>query len=188
MEKVPLRDPAFIYPMPMTIVGAMVDGRPNWLAVAWVTPVNVRPLLIGIALGKTHFTNRWIHEHGEFGISIPGEDLLAATDYIGLASGTEVDKSAVFEPFFGTLKNAPMVTSCPVTMECRLVRTVDLPANEFFIGEVVGAWSEERFLTDGQPDVTKMQPFTLTMPDNHYWAVGERLGRAWSIGQGYRTE
>ena len=43
--------------------------------------------------------------------------------------------------------------------------------------------TEERFLTDGKPDVKKINPFTLTMPDNHYWRVGETAGRAWSAGK-----
>jgi hypothetical protein len=32
-----------------------------------------------------------------------------------------------------------------------------------------------------------MKPFTLTMPDNGYWSVGERVGKAWSIGKGLKT-
>jgi hypothetical protein len=38
-------------------------------------------------------------------------------------------------------------------------------------------------LTDGKPDVQKINPFTLTMPDNRYWRVGEMAGRAWSDGK-----
>jgi hypothetical protein len=34
-----------------------------------------------------------------------------------------------------------------------------------------------------KPDVKKINPFTLTMPDNHYWRVGETAGRAWSAGK-----
>ena len=43
MSKVKIDTNAFTYPMPMTLVGAMVDGRPNFLAVAWVTRVNYPP-------------------------------------------------------------------------------------------------------------------------------------------------
>lgn len=70
-------------------------------------------------------------------------------------------------------------------MECRVVQVVDLPSNEFFIGEIVGAYTEERFITDGKPDIKKMNPF-LTMPDNRYWSVGEFMGKAWSIGKKFK--
>jgi hypothetical protein len=45
---------------------------------------------------------------------------------------------------------------------------------------------EDKYLTDGKPDVRKICPFTLTMPDNNYWGVGENLGKAWSIGKEYK--
>ena len=67
-------------------------------------------------------------------------------------------------------------------MECRLVDSVKLPTNELFIGEIVAAYCEQRYMTDGKPDIKKIEPFTLTMPDNRYWKVGESVGRAWSIG------
>ena len=38
-------------------------------------------------------------------------------------------------------------------------------------------------LRAGKPDITKMKPFTLTMPDNRYWSVGRCVGKAWSIGK-----
>jgi flavin reductase (DIM6/NTAB) family NADH-FMN oxidoreductase RutF len=68
-------------------------------------------------------------------------------------------------------------------MACRLTQSVKLPADTLYIGDIVEAYSEERFLTDGKPDVKKIDPFVLTMPDNGYWRVGERVGRAWSDGK-----
>ena len=28
-----------------------------------------------------------------------------------------------------------------------------------------------------------VKPFCLTMPDNHYWSVGKKVGQAWGIGK-----
>ena len=187
MEKIKIDDiHGCLYPMPMTVVGATVKGEPNYLAVAWVCRVNVAPPMMGAALGKRHHTNKGIHEHREFSVNVPGADLIKAVDYVGLVSGEKVDKSRVFEPFYGQLKHAPMIRSCPLTMECKVINTVDLPADEFFIGEIVGVYTEERYLTDGNPDIQKMKPFTLTMPDNGYWSVGDLLGKAWSIGKDFK--
>jgi hypothetical protein len=44
-------------------------------------------------------------------------------------------------------------------------------------------FTEEKYVTDNMLDIKKVNPFTLTMPDNHYWSVGEKLGKAWSIGK-----
>jgi len=78
-----------------------------------------------------------------------------------------------------------MIQACPLTMACSLVQAVDLPTNTLFIGEIKGAYADEQCLTEGTPDSKKMEPLTLTMPDNSYWAVGEYLGKAWSIGKKY---
>ncbi len=188
MEKIKIDINAFVYPMPMTLVGATVENRPNFMAVGWVARVNAKPPLIGVALGKHHYTNVGIHENKSFSVNIPGMDLIEKVDYCGLVSGKNNDKSQLFDIFYGGLPKAPMIRQCPLCMECKLVNPVDLPTNTLFIGEIIGAYAEERFLTDGKPDVHKMNPFSLTMPDNNYWGVGNAVGKAWSIGKNFKKE
>jgi len=183
MSKTRIDPNVFLYPMPMTIVGAYVEGRPNFLAVAWAARVNHDPPMIAVALGKSHHTNAGIVENGAFSVNIPGTSMIEETDYVGLVSGKKTDKSSVFDLFYGDLDKAPMISRCPLCMECRLSRTVDLPSNTLFIGDIVGAYAEESALTGGDPDMEKIEPFTLSMPDNSYWAVGERVGKAWSEGR-----
>jgi flavin reductase (DIM6/NTAB) family NADH-FMN oxidoreductase RutF len=187
MEKIKIDSSTRFLPMPMVVVGAVVEGRNNYLAAAWICWVNPNPPMIGVALGKGHHTNKGIREHKEFGISIPGVDLIKEVDYVGLVSGAKTDKSKIFESFQGQLKYAPMIRHCPVILECKVVTKVDLPSNEFFVGEIVGAYTEERYLTNGKPDINKVKPFILTMPDSRYRAVGEIIGSAWSIGKGFRV-
>lgn len=187
MEKIKVDIRTRVFPMPMVVVGAVVEGRINYLAVAWVCWVNPNPPMIGVGLGKGHHTNKGIREHKELGISIPSVDLIKAVDYVGLVSGAKADKSKVFESFQGQLQYAPMIRNCPLTIECKVVTTVDLPSNEFFIGEIVGVYTEEGYLTDGKPDIKKIKPFLLTMPDSRYREVGEIIGNAWSIGKDFKT-
>jgi flavin reductase (DIM6/NTAB) family NADH-FMN oxidoreductase RutF len=183
MEKIKIDSNAFVYPMPMVIVGVTVGGKPNFMAVGWVSRVNYKPPLIAIALGKAHHTTIGIQENKTFSVNVPGVDLIKETDHCGLVSGKKVDKSKLFEVFYGQLKTAPMVKRCPVCMECRVINTLDMEADTLFIAEIAGAYSEEKFMTGGKPDIRKMKPFTLTMPDCKYWAVGEELGKAWDIGR-----
>jgi len=63
---------------------------------------------------------------------------------------------------------------------------VELPTNYFLIGEIVNFYSEEQFLADGKPDIAKIKPSLLTMPDNKFWAIGECVGKAWSHGVAMR--
>ena len=114
--------------------------------------------------------------------------MVAITDYCGIVSGKNTDKSDLFEVFYGELKAAPMISACPLSIECKLVQTVDLPTNTFFIAEIRNIYSEEQYLADGKPDPKKMRPFLLTMPDNRFWALGEQVGNAWKDGVKFKEK
>jgi len=186
MAKVNIGEQAYVLPMATTILGSRLEDRPNFMALGWLTRVNFKPPMLGVAVSQGHATHRAIVDKGEFSVNFPTVEMVEMTDYVGLVSGKRVDKSNLFNLFYGELKNAPMISECPLTMECKLVKTVELPTNSFFIGEIVGAYSEERFLTNNMPDIKKINPFLLTMPDNGYWSVGELIGRAWSDGKSMR--
>jgi flavin reductase (DIM6/NTAB) family NADH-FMN oxidoreductase RutF len=181
MEKISIGNNVFLLPMPMVLVGSRIKGRPNFMAVAWVSRVNASPNVMCVAIGNK-FTAEGILENKEFSINIPSVDLMPQTDLMGIVSGRDYDKSKEFDIFYGALKNAPMICECPVMMECRLVKSVRLEVDTLFMGEVMNVWSEEKYLTNGAPDITKVSPFCLSMPDNRYWSLGKEIGKAWHEG------
>jgi flavin reductase (DIM6/NTAB) family NADH-FMN oxidoreductase RutF len=183
MKKVEVGLDAVSYPMPCSMVGANVDGKANFLTVAWFSMVNARPLYLMVAMGKAHYSNPGIKETGAFSVNIPSASMAEAMDYCGLVSGKKFDKSHVFEVFYGKLGNAPMIKECPCNIECKLVKTVDLPADEMFIGEIVSIYSDNIYLTDGVPDMAKIKPLILSMPQTTYFTVGEAVGQAWGMGK-----
>lgn len=75
MARITIDENAFTYPMPMVVVGSLVNNRPNFMAVGWVTRVNFKPPMIAIALGKSHQTNAGIHALGAFSINVPSIEL-----------------------------------------------------------------------------------------------------------------
>jgi flavin reductase (DIM6/NTAB) family NADH-FMN oxidoreductase RutF len=185
MEKIKIGDNGFTFPMAMNLICAEVDGKSSFLAAAWVSRVNYKPPIMCVALGP-HHTNKGIEQFKEFSVNIPGIDMIKAVDHCGLVSGKQVDKSSIFTTFKGELEHAPMITDCPLTMECRLIQTVKLGFDNLYLGEIVGVYTEDRYLTNKVPDIEKMAPFTLSMPDNNYWSVGKKLGKAWSIGKDFK--
>jgi flavin reductase (DIM6/NTAB) family NADH-FMN oxidoreductase RutF len=172
-----------IYPMPVLIVGTVTDGRPNFMTAAWVTKLNSDPPLVGLSLGRRQHTAKGIQQTGEFSLSYPSVDQAVLTDYLGLVHGYEEDKTAQVDIFKGALESAPMVRQCLVSLECRVIQTVELPKNIFFMGEVANVYASEAVLTQGKVDARKLRPFALTMPGNTYWALGDQVGEAWSIGK-----
>ena len=177
----------FCLPWTQTILGTHLDGSINFMALDWLTRVNFKPAMLGVCVNKNNASHGAIVDSGEYSVNIPSQEMVAITDYTGLVSGARLDKSGLFEVFYGELKAAPMITECPLTMECKVTRTIDLPTNSFFIAEIMAIYTEEKFLTNGVPDVKKMNPFLLTMPDNRFWSIGENIGKAWSAGKALRN-
>lgn len=177
-----------IPPMPIALVGSLVDGKPNFMTVGWLTRVNHQPPMLAVALNKQHHTPKGIVENGTFSACFPNVAMERITDYCGVVSGRKADKSELFELFYGEAETAPMIAECPLNIECKLVETVEMPTNNLYIGEIVNAYSEERFMTDGKLDFKKIDPLLLTMPDNSYWSFGDKAGQAWKDGLAVKKE
>ena len=172
-----------LYPLPTTLVGALVNGKPNYVAIAHVGILDLHHISLG--MNRAHYTNAGIIEQRAFSVNYPSTAMVEVTDYCGLASGKRVDKGALFEAFYGTLGNAPMIRGCPLNMECRLAQTLELATHDVFVGEVVAAYCDEECMTDGAPDWAKLKPILFSMLDKGYWRLGERFARAWSVGKSY---
>jgi flavin reductase (DIM6/NTAB) family NADH-FMN oxidoreductase RutF len=178
----------FCLPWTQTILGTHLKGKVNFMALDWLTRVNFKPAMLGICVNKIHASNEAICDTGEFSVNLPSSDMVEITDYAGLVSGKRTDKSDLFEVYYGELKSAPLINECPLSIECKVVQTVDLPTNSFFIAEIINIYTEDKYLTDGKPDIKKINPFLLTMPDNRYWSIGDCLGNAWSAGKKIKEE
>jgi len=102
VEKKKLGPGNFVYPLPTTIVGSLINGKPNYAAIAYCGVFQNRPPMLSVAIGRAKYTNLGIKENRTFSVNIPSEEMAEATDYLGLVSGRNVDKSALFETFYGT--------------------------------------------------------------------------------------
>ena len=172
--------------MPTTLVGALVNGKPNYLPIAHVGIMDLGSVSLG--MGKAHFTNGGIKANGTFSINITSEKMIKKTDYCGLVSGRTEDKASLFETFYGKLKTAPMIEECSINMECELIKTVDFPSYDVFVGRIVNTFCDDDVLSDGSVDFAKVKPLLFLMNDRSYWSLGSKLAKAWDIGKELGTE
>ena len=193
MTKNKIRLSSYLFPRPVVLIGANINGKPNFEPLAYISSVEDKPPLISIASYESHYTNIGIKENGTFSVNTPSEEIIEGTDYCGIVSGKEADKSEVFEVFYGELKTAPMISKAPLNLECKVIKTIvikDLTGaekgHELFIGEVVNSYAEEEYLTEGAPDIFKINTFTYSM--KQYWKVGEQVAKAWEIGKKYMKD
>ncbi len=191
MNKSKITPRAYLFPMPVALIGANVKGRPNFETLAYVGIVESQPPLISIASYETHYTNIGIKENGTFSVNTPSESLAELIDYCGIVSGNEIDKSEVFDVFYGDLKTAPMANLSPLNLECEVIKIIKIKelveidkGHEIFIGKVINAYADEKYLTEGIPDIAKFKTYTYSL--NDYWKVGEKLAPAFEIGKKYK--
>jgi len=186
MEKRTLGNKPMIYPMPVTLVGADVAGKPNFMTIAFIGIVNMNPAMVAMGVNPSHRTVKGIVQNGTFSVNLPCQEMMEVTDYVGLFSGDDTDKSQLFTMFRGVTKTAPMIQECPLNLECRLLKKLSLGGtDDIYIGEVLQVYCADEFLTNGKPDVEKMGTFVFSMNDNRYFALGKVRGKAWSVGKTY---
>lgn len=170
-----------LYPMPTVLVGANVNGKPNFITIAHVGIVTMNA--ISISSHKSHYTNAGIKQNGTLSINMPAEELVKETDYCGLVSGRQADKAALFDTFYGVLKTAPMIAGCPICMEVELLQALQFGDYDFFVGKIVETHCDEDVLSDGRVDFAKVRPMLFDMPTSQYWRLGAPFAKCWEIGR-----
>jgi flavin reductase (DIM6/NTAB) family NADH-FMN oxidoreductase RutF len=143
---------------------------------------------VGAALSPTHYTCKGIEANGTYSVNLPGPDLVEATDWCGLNSGEQTDKSGVFETFTEKLDTAPMIKHCRLTVECKVFQTVEFSIDTVYFGEIVGVYADAEAVKGDGPDWRKVAPLIFTFPDKGYWELGDYVAEAWSIGTEYEEK
>ena len=144
----------YLYPMTVVLIGANVNGKANFMPIAWTCIVDNKPPSILISASKTHYTNKGIIKNDSFSVNTPSEEMIIKTDYCGLKSGKEIDKSDIFDIFYGELKTAPLIMEAPLNLECKLDKHIEYKTHDIFIGEIVQAYAEEEYLTGVIPNIS----------------------------------
>ena len=179
-----------VYPIPIVLAGANVHGRPNFATLGDCGIMGINPPLVYVSSHRDHYTNEGILENGTYSVNFPSTDLLAVTDYCGIVSGRDVDKSQLFEVFYGELGTAPMIVECPVNLECRVVKEFSIEHRQIFVGEVVQAYVDEEFTLRGEgrraiADMGRLDPIIYAL-DNRYYSIGRVIGIGYREGEGFR--
>jgi flavin reductase (DIM6/NTAB) family NADH-FMN oxidoreductase RutF len=186
MAKVQMGPGTNIYPMPTLLVGANVDGKPNFMAVAWGNIANAEPPMAAVAIRPGRHTRIGIEQNKTFSVNIPSADLVKEADYCGITSGAKVDKvqACRFSVFYSKVGTAPMIEQCPINLECRVLHALELGSHVLYIGQIEEVHASSDCLTGGRIDLDKVKPFAfLADPSKHYHAMGDSLAKAFSIGR-----
>jgi flavin reductase (DIM6/NTAB) family NADH-FMN oxidoreductase RutF len=176
----------WLYVEPTVLVGSNVNGKPNFMAVAWAGIACGDPPMISVALRHIRYTLKGVRQNMTFSVNVPSTDMVKETDYCGIVSGEKANKvkDCNFKIFYGALESAPLIEQCPVNLECEVVHILNLGSHSLVIGKIVQTHVSEDCLTDEQPDVNKIKPIIyIPRPLNSYRAVGKRVAKPFSVGK-----
>ncbi len=175
------------YPTPVFLVGTY-DGedRPNIMTAAWAGICCSRPPCVAVSLRKATYSHGSIALKGAFTVSVPSASMVKEADYAGIYSGRDEDKFAALglTPQRAEHVDAPYVQECPLVLECRLAQTHELGLHTQYVGEILDVKADEEVLDErGRPDIRKVAPLIYSSGNQAYFAVGEEVASAFSVGK-----
>lgn len=183
MAKKKLGPTTNLLPMPAILVGAMVEGKPNFMTVAWAGIASRKPQSMTLALGQQAYTVKGIEETGVLSVNVPSVDLVEKVDFCGIYTGRKEDKASLFNISKGELTGAPLVDDCPLSFECKVVSKEDKGSNWLFVVEILETYVDTNCLTNDEPDPVKINPLIFTQGILNYHKLGEVVAPAFKIGK-----
>jgi flavin reductase (DIM6/NTAB) family NADH-FMN oxidoreductase RutF len=174
-------------PAPAWVVGSYdAKGKPNIMTIAWGGICCSQPPCVVISLRKATYTYGSISERKAYTVNIPSAALVKEVDYVGTVSGRTIDKFVMTKltPVRSELVDAPYIKEFPVVIECRVLHSLEIGLHTQFIGEIVDIKAEESVLNEqGVADILKVKPLIFDTGQGAYYSVGDRIGKAFSIGK-----
>lgn len=172
-----------LYPQPVFIIGSYDEnGVPDAMNAAWggISEANE----ISMCLSAGHKTVKNILAKKAFTVSMATADTVIACDYVGIASGNDVEnkiEKAGFHSVRAEFVDAPLFEELPMAVECKLI-SYDAESCRM-VGEIVNVCADESVLTDGGIDPMKLRPITYDGMNHEYYVLGEKVGNAFEDGK-----
>lgn len=168
-----------LYPMPVTVIGAMNGEKPTWTLVAHVGIIGHDHVLVSLA--SAHFINGCIKKNQKLSVNIVDETMLPQVDVAGSVTGAKEDKSKLFAYELGE-NGAPIIQDAPLTMECTVTDVYNTNGFESFICTIDATYVDEKHLNEqGKINYHTLKPVLFEMPTYEYLKTGDVAGKCLSF-------
>lgn len=149
MKKLASNTSLCVQPVPKTIVSCRgKNGRNNALVVGFTANASLDPVMVMVGIVPSRFSHQLVKESGCFVINLPKKGFEKEYNYLGSKSGRDGDKFAALDLKWENAKyvDAPLLTDCPVSIECSVVDSIKPGTHELFIGKVEAVHVDEKYL------------------------------------------
>ena len=151
MKKIAKNMVLCMQPVPQTIVSCRdKEGRNNALVVGFTANVSLDPVMVMVGIVPSRFSHHMVKETGAFVINLPKKGFQKEYSYLGSKSGRDGDKFAALDLKWEDAKyvDAPILSDCPVSIECSVVDSIQPGTHELFIGKVEAVHVDEEYLDE----------------------------------------
>ena len=138
-------------PVPKTLVSCRdKEGRNNALVVGFAANVSLDPVMVMVGIVPSRYSHHMVKESGCFVINLPKKGYEKEYAYLGSKSGRDEDKFAAMDIKWKDAEyvNAPILTDCPVSIECSVIDSMQPGTHELFIGKVEAVHVDEEYLNE----------------------------------------
>lgn len=175
----------YTFPMPVLMISTYnEDGSIDVMNMAWggVCAEN----MVALNIDEDHKTSQNIKRTGAFTLSIADIDHIEEADFFGIATGNKM-KDKFERSGLHAIKsdkvNAPIVQEFPLTLECKVVECQNTVYGFRVLGEIRNVLADEKVLDDkDRVDPAKLNAFVFDQFQSGYYAIGEKVGKAWQTG------
>ena len=131
-------------PGPVVLLSTAHKGKANVMTMSWHTMMEFEPPLVGCVVSSRDFSFTALKATRQCVLGIPTAVLAQKVVDCGNTSGRAIDKFAAFglTPVAASQVDAPLIDECYANLECRVVDTRLLNRYNFFVLEVVKAWTD----------------------------------------------
>ena len=168
-----------LFPLPVVMVTSLDEAkeRTNICTVAWTGIVCSDPPMLSISLRKERHSYDLIKKEREFVVNVPATPQVRATDYCGVVSGRDTDKfkETGLTAAPASKVKASLILECPLNLECRVKKTLDLGSHTMFVAQILAVQVNEDLLTKSGRLALEKAGLAAFIHGNYY-SVGKRLG------------
>ena len=177
-SKVTWKAGTFIYPLPVVMVSCGTMEKSNIITVAWTGILNTNPARVYIAVRPSRYSYSLIKEQGEFVINLTTKNLVKATDWCGVKTGSKVDKFKEMNltKDKANFVNCPMIKESPVSVECKVREIQEMGSHHVFVADVLAINADKQYIDEkGAFDISKCD--LIAYANGHYYLLGKKLGK-----------
>lgn len=177
MNKVAWQGGALLGPLPAVMVSCGDMENSNIITVAWCGITNTIPPKTYVSIRPSRYSYNIIKEKKEFVINLTPSALAKKADWCGIYTGKKVDKfkECGFTKERASKIDAPLISECPISIECKVTDIIPLGSHDMFLADIVAVNVEKSLLEGDKLCINRAH--LCAFAHGEYYKLGERIGK-----------